>query len=304
MKKPVKDVAASNRQWLQNVGRKTNRPFQEVLEYFAMERFLYRLASSKHASQFVLKGALMFRAWNAPVSRPTRDIDLLGRMDSKVTAIVPVFKAVCNQTVELDGLIFHADSVAGQAIKEDADYAGVRVTFRATLQNSRIAMQIDIGFGDVLTPAAVATDYPTILDLPAPRLKGYCRETVVAEKFEAMVKLGLANSRMKDFYDIWLLSQQFDFDGSVLSNAITRTFTHRKTQILAAPTALTPVFADDVQKQTQRRAFLRKTRLTDAPSALLDVIAVLASFLLPIAQAIVNGHHFNQTWKALGPWQK
>src|SRR5262249_24420094 len=147
--------------------------------------------------------------------------------------------------------------------------------------------QIDIGFGDVLTPAAVVTEYPTILDLPAPRLNGYCRETVIPEKFEAMVKLGLANSRMKDFYDIWLLSQQFDFEGSVLSNAVTRTFAHRKTQILAAPTALTAVFAGDVQKQTQWRAFLRKTRLNDAPSALPDVIAVLASFLIPMAQAIV-----------------
>jgi hypothetical protein len=303
MKKPVKDVAASIRQRLQNVAKKTNRPFQEVLEYYAMERLLYRLASSKHASRFVLKGALMFRAWDAPASRPTRDIDLLGRMDSKVTAVVPVFKDVCNQRVEPDGLIFHADSVAGQSIKEDADYSGVRVTFRATLQNSRIAMQIDIGFGDVLTPAAVATDYPTILDLPAPRLNGYCRETVVAEKFEAMVKLGLVNSRMKDFYDIWLLSQQFDFDGSILSNAITRTFAHRKTQILAAPTALTPTFADDAQKRTQWRAFLRKSRLTDAPAALPDVIVVLASFLLPMAQAIVDGQAFNRTWQALGPWK-
>ena len=302
MKKPVKDVAASVRQRLQNVAKKTNRPFQEVLEYFAMERFLYRLASSKHASRFVLKGALMFRVWNAPASRPTRDIDLLGRMDSKVTAVVPVFKDMCNQPVEPDGLIFHADSVAGQAIKEDADYAGVRITFHATLQNSRIAMQIDVGFGDVQTPAAVATEYPTILDLPAPRLNGYSRETVVAEKFEAMVKLGLVNSRMKDFYDLCLLSQQYDFDGSLLAHAITRTFAHRKTQILAAPTALTPVFADDAQKQTQWRAFLRKTRLTNAPAALPDVIVVLVSFLLPIATAIVKGQAFNQTWKAPGPW--
>jgi hypothetical protein len=163
MKKPVKDVAASVRQRLQNVAKKTNRPFQEVLDYFAMERVLYRLANSKHASRFVLKGALMFRVWNSPASRPTRDIDLLGRMDSKVTAVVPVFKDVCNQPVEPDGLIFHADSVAGQAIKEDGDYAGVRVTFRATLQNSRIAMQIDVGFGDVLTPAGIAADNQTNL---------------------------------------------------------------------------------------------------------------------------------------------
>ena len=156
---------------------------------------------------------------------------------------------------------------------------------------------------DVLTPAPVAMEYPTILDLPAPRLNGYSRETVVAEKFETMVKLGLVNSRMKDFYDIWLLSQQFDFEGSVLSNAITRTFVHRKTQMLAAPTALAPVFGDDGQKQTQWRAFLRKTQLTDAPAALPDVIGVLALFLLPMAQTIVDGRAFNHTWKERGPWK-
>jgi hypothetical protein len=130
----------------------------------------------------------MLRAWNAPASRPTKDIDLLGRMENTVDAVVPVFRDVCGQEVEPDGLVFHAETVTGTAIKEDADYAGVRLTFLATLQNSRVAMQVDVGFGDVVTPAAAATDYPTILDFPAPRLKGYSRETAVAEKFEAMVK--------------------------------------------------------------------------------------------------------------------
>lgn len=304
MKKKVKDVAASIRQRLQNAAKKAHRPFQEVLEYFAMERFLYRLSCSPHAGRFVLKGALMFRVWNAPASRPTRDIDLLGRMESTVAAVVPVFKDVCNQAVEPDGLIFHADSVAGQAIKEDADYAGVRVTFRATLQNSRIAMQIDVGFGDVLTPAAVATEYPTILELPAPKLNGYNRETVVAEKFEAMVKLGLVNSRMKDFFDLWLLARQFDFDGSLLSKAITRTFTHRKTSISSSPVALTPGFAGDADKRKQWRAFVRKSKLDDAPADLDDVIQVLGPFLLPVAAAIVAGHAFDQAWQAPGPWKK
>lgn len=304
MKKQVKDVAASIRQRLQNVAKKAKRPFQEVLEYFAMERLLYRLARSQHASRFVLKGALMFRAWNAPASRPTRDIDLLGRMDSTVSAIVPVFQDVCNEPVESDGLVFHADTVTGQAIKEDADYAGVRVTFRATLQNSRIAMQIDLGFGDVLTPAAVAIDYPTILELPAPRLNGYSRETVIAEKFEAMVKLGVVNSRMKDFYDIWLLAQHFDFDGPLLSTAITRTFANRKTSITPSPFALTPAFPADADKQKQWRAFVRKSGLGEAPAALQEVVDVLASFLLPIAVVIVDGRSFNQAWQAPGPWKK
>jgi hypothetical protein len=302
VKKQVKDIAASIRKQLQNVAKKTNRPFQEVLEYFAMERFLFRLSRSPHASRFVLKGALMFRTWNAPASRPTRDIDLLGRMDNSLAAVVPVFQDVCNQQVEPDGMVFHADTVTGQAIKEDADYAGVRVTFRATLQNSRIAMQIDIGFGDVLTPAAVASEYPTILELPAPTLNGYPRETVIAEKFEAMVKLGLVNSRMKDFYDIWLLARQFDFDGMLLSTAITRTFANRKTAIAPSPFALTPAFPADADKQKQWRAFLRKSGLNDAPGELQEVVDVLGPFLLPLVVAIVDGQKFNQAWQAPGPW--
>ncbi len=304
MKKEVKDIAASVRKRLQNVAKKMNRPFQEVLEYFAMERFLYRLSRSQHAGRFVLKGALMFRVWNAPASRPTRDIDLLGHMDNAVAAVVPVFQDVCNQSVEADGMVFHADTVTGQAIKEDADYSGVRVTFHATLQNSRIAMQIDVGFGDVLTPAAVTSEFPTILELPAPRLNGYSRETVIAEKFEAMVKLGLVNSRMKDFYDIWLLARQFDFDGPLLSTAITRTFANRKTVITPSPFALTPAFPADANKQKQWRAFVRKTGLHAAPGELQEVVDLLGAFLLPVARAIVDGQAFDQAWQASGPWKK
>jgi hypothetical protein len=302
--KPIKDVAASVRQQLQNIAKKTNRPFQEVLEYYAMERLLYRLSRSQYAGWFVLKGALMFRAWNTPVSRPTRDIDLLGRMDNRVGAVVPVFQAVCGQPVEPDGLVFHVDTVVGQAIKEDADYAGVRVTFLATLQNSRMAMQIDVGFGDVVTPAPSATDYPTILDLPAPRLNGYTRETVIAEKFEAMVKLGLVNSRMKDFYDIWILSRQFDFDGLMLATAVTQTFANRKTSLVPSPLALTPAFAADAGKRTQWRGFLRKSRLDDVPAEIQEVVDTLAAFLLPVAEAVLGRQAFNHSWQAPGPWKE
>lgn len=303
MKKPVKFVAASVRQRLQNVAKQLNRPFQEMLEYFAMERLLYRLAKSPHANRFVLKGALMFRVWRAPASRPTKDIDLLGRMASDVEAVGSVFKDVCTQAVEADGLVFHADSVAGQQIKEGADYTGVRITLLATLQNARIAMQVDVGFGDVLTPAAVPTEYPTILDMPAPRLNGYSKETVIAEKFEAMAKLGIVNSRMKDFYDVWLLAQRFDFDGPLLARAITRTFSHRHTPIVPAPIALTAAFAADTGKQTQWRAFVRKTKLVDVPAELLAVVAALGQFLLPIAEAIVEGRPYEQAWQAPGPWK-
>jgi hypothetical protein len=146
-KGPIRDVAASVRQRLLNLARATNRPFQELFQYFAMERFLYRLSLSPHASRFILKGALMFTVWRAPASRPTKDIDLLGHMANTLDAVVPAIRDVCNQAVEPDGLDFHADSVAGTIIKEEADYSGIRVTFRVTLQNARVAMQIDVGFG-------------------------------------------------------------------------------------------------------------------------------------------------------------
>jgi hypothetical protein len=219
-KRPIKDVAASIRQRLLNNAQTTGRPFQEVLQYFAMERFLYRLAQSSHADKFVLKGALMFTAWGAPFSRPTKDIDLLARLGNNVDAILAVVRDICRLPVEPDGLAFDAESLQGKIIKEDADYEGIRVTFLARLQNATVHMQLDLGFGDVLTPAAALAEYPTLLDLPPPKLWGYSRETLVAEKFEAMVKLGQLNSRMKDFFDIWLLSRQFNFDGGMLARPL------------------------------------------------------------------------------------
>lgn len=299
----ITNVAASVRQRLTNVARSTSRPFQEVFQYFAMERFLYRLSQSSHADRFVLKGALMFNAWRAPTSRPTKDIDLLGHMENGVDALAEVMRDVCRQSVADDGLTFDPDSVQGMLIKEDADYEGVRVTFRGNLENSRIPMQIDIGFGDVMFPGPENTDYPTILEYPPPRLRGYSRETAVAEKFEAMVKLGLLNSRMKDFFDIWLLSRQFDFDGAKLGTSIERTFSHRGTAIVAQPTALTTAFSEDAAKVAQWTAFVRKSRLSDAPQDLAIVVSAIAAFLGPPASAIAAGQAFTDSWSAPGGWR-
>jgi len=188
------------RQRLLNKARETGRPFNELLQYFAMERFLYRLSKSAHADKFVLKGALMFVAWQAPVTRPTMDIDLLGITENSVVAIVAIAREICSWEVEADGLVFESDSVGGERIVEDADYGGVRIRFRGTLGTARVTMQLDIGFGDVVVPKPEMADYPTILNLPIPRLRGYSRESAVAEKFEAMVKLGALNSRVKDFF--------------------------------------------------------------------------------------------------------
>lgn len=301
--KPKKDLAASIRQRLSNKAQASGRPFQEVFEYFAMERFLYRLSQSRHAGKFVLKGALMFTAWQAASARSTRDIDFLARMANDQEEIAAVIREISTLELEPDGMRFDAESVRTGVIKEDADYEGVRVTFMAYLQNMKFAMQIDIGFGDVTFPAPQMTDYPTLLDLPAPRLNGYGRETVVAEKFEAMATLGLVNSRMKDYFDLWLLSRQFDFEGPTLKTAIEKTFLNRGTAVLPEPTALTSAFGSDGTKVMQWNAFIRKARLTQAPNDLLDVVQTLGVFLLPIAEALSQNTSFNFDWKAPGPWK-
>ncbi|MFH2202167.1 MAG: nucleotidyl transferase AbiEii/AbiGii toxin family protein [Elusimicrobiota bacterium] len=302
MNKPIKNVAASARQRLLNLARESSRPFDELLQYFAMERFLYRLSRSKYKDKVVLKGALMFVVWKAPRSRATRDIDLLGRTNNTVENLVTMVKEVCAIEVEADGMSFLEGSVKGKRIKEDADYEGVRVTFTGKLGQAKAAMQIDFGFGDTVSPKPREIDYPTFLDMPAPKLRGYPRETVIAEKFEAMTQLGLLNSRMKDFYDIWLLSEQFNFDGKILGEAIKKTFANRKTKLEAHPVALTDEFTSDAGKIVQWRAFIRRTKIDTAPKELKEVVGALRRFLPPIATAVLKGKVDGMKWNAPGPW--
>lgn len=246
----------------------------------------------------------MFTAWQAPVSRPTMDIDLLGLTNNSIDAMVAVTKAICTQVVEPDGLTFEPESMEGERIVEDADYAGVRVRFRGSLGTARITMQLDIGFGDAVVPQPVTIEYPTILPLPAPRLRGYSRESAIAEKFEAMVKLGILNSRMKDFFDVWLLARQFDFEGPTLATAIAQTFSMRRTVIPAEPIALTNAFTADTGKQSQWQGFIRRSRLQHTPDSLADVVTTLAVFLGPIAKALASGKVFEHVWQAPGPWRR
>lgn len=292
----IKNLAASVHTRLAERARKDGRPFQELLEYFGMERFLYRLSTSPHADRFVLKGALMLRVWHAPAARPTRDIDLLGRMDNSPENLARVVAEVCENKVEPDGLVFKAATVKAARIKENADYEGVRVRFEGLLGKAKIPMQIDVGFGDVVVPAAKTIGYPTLLEFPAPTMKGYPRETVVAEKFEAMVKLGTLNSRMKDFFDIWLMARQFDFDGALLARAVTSTFRNRKTAIDAAPVALTPAFTESPTVEAQWQAFVRRGKFTLAPKRFGDVASALTEFLLPLAAGCITGK-FERTWE-------
>jgi predicted nucleotidyltransferase component of viral defense system len=284
--RPHKDITASIHQRLLNHARETGRPFNELLQYFAMERFLYRFSKSRYADIFVLKGALMLTVWEAPLSRPTMDIDFLDQIDNSIEAIVAVIKDICRQMVEPDGITFDLAGIEGKRITEDANYEGVRVRFRGSLGTAHLTMQLDIGFGDVVIPSPTSFEYPTILDLPAPKLRGYSKESTIAEKFEAMVKLGALNSRMKDFFDIWLLSRQFDFEGQRLATATEKTFSTRGTDIQSEPIALTNSFAEDPVKVAQWRGFIRKNRLTNVSQDFGEVIEFIAVFLGPVAKTL------------------
>ena len=278
----VKNMGASVRQRLLNYAKANSRPFAEVLQYYAMERFLYRLSMSPHVEAFTLKGALLLTAWQAPISRPTMDIDLLGRTDNAVEAIVALMREVSQAEVTDDGIVFDPSSFAGEVIREDADYAGVRTTFVGRVDSARVHMQIDIGFGDVMTPGPETLTYPTILDFPAPTLSGYSRETVVAEKLQALVQLRMLNTRMKDYFDLWLLTRQPELSREVLVEAIKRTFANRGMELDLEPVGLSSAFGNDPAKQMQWSAFVKRARLTEAPAKLSEVVEELRLFFTPI----------------------
>ena len=278
----VKNMGASVRQRLLNHAKASGRPFAEVLQYYAMERFLYRLSMSPHVETFTLKGALLLTAWQAPISRPTMDIDLLGRTDNAVDTIVTLMGEISQQAVSDDGISFDPASFAGEAIREDADYAGVRIAFIGRVDSARVHMQIDIGFGDVMTPGPETLTYPTILDFPAPTLSGYSRETVVAEKLQALVQLRMLNTRMKDYFDLWLLTRQPELNKQVPGTAINRTFANRGMVTDTAPIGLSAAFGGDASKQTQWSAFLKRAKLTVAPGSLSEVVKELHEFFAAI----------------------
>ena len=299
--KTVKNKAASIRQLLYNRAQAEKRPFDELLQYYAMERFLYRLSRSPHADKFVLKGALMLRVWESPELRPTRDIDMLGRTSNLESDVVGQVKDIIAVKVEDDGLVFDADSIEVEQITEDADYTGIRVVFRGRLGTARIHMQFDAGFGDIVYPKPEIMCYPTIFDSPAPSLLCYSRESAIAEKLEAMVKLGELNSRMKDFFDIWLMSRQSYFVGEDLAEAIRLTFEQRGTAIPEKIPAFNISFAED--KQQQWDSFRKKLQQDHIPASFDEIISALGEFATPIVSAICSGSRIPSHWKAPGGWK-
>jgi len=247
----------------------------------------------------------MFTYWGAPIYRPTADIDLLGRVDSEVETFVSIVREVCEQEVMPDGMVFHPNSATGERIIEGAVYQGVRISVRGTLGNARITIttQIDVGFGDAVIPSSEQIVYPTILDFPAPTLVGYSPESTIAEKFATMMRLGLLNSRMKDYFDIWLLSRRFPFDGKVLAPAIKECCLRRGISLDADPVALSSDFAEDPNKKLQWKAFVRKGRLVGVNEDLGVIISAAGAFLGPILRALAEGRAFEGTWQIAGPWR-
>lgn len=303
MKKPA-NISASVKSRLLNIAKMDNRPYNEVLQYFAIERFLYRLYISPHANKFILKGALILQFWGGNIIRSTKDIDFLGQTENSLTNLKEIFEDCFTVDVPEDGIRYSLDSLEMEEITVNAEYKGIRAHFLAFIEKTRISLQVDVGFGDMVIPGAQMQEYPTLLDFEPPRLLTYTPESTIAEKFQAIVVLDMANSRMKDFYDIWLLSQNMDFEGPLLKKAIKATFEKRGTPFFnKPPIGLTEKSYDNPTKNTQWKAFFKRSGIKWDPPSLKTVIMTLEALLMPPMKALYNETDFNKIWRAGRNWE-
>lgn len=288
-----KRVAKSVHQRLLNKAREEGRPFNELLQYYAMEKFLLRVSKSNYTEEFVLKGALMLRAVGIGESRPTRDIDLHSDHGKEIEELEKMISDCCRIEVEEDGLLFDPESVEGEDIRDQQAYQGVRLKVRGSFGTAKILIQIDIGFGDAIVPGPLWIEYPVILEGERPKLKGYTLESAIAEKFEAMVSLDMANSRMKDFYDIYSLITHRTFDKGNIQQAIEETFKRRKTRLPdEKPVAFTETFFADEDKLKQWNAFKEKLPEKDGSLKFKTVVKEIDRFIWPIVKQIINKYGF------------
>jgi hypothetical protein len=302
--KPPKNLAASIRAKLLELAREQKEDFQFVLGRWVAERFVFRLGKSDQREAFVLKGATLFLIWQGKLPRPTRDIDLLGYGSAQIRSVTESIRAVCSMEAA-DGILFDLAAVTGEEIREDAEYDGVRVRVPATLDGAKTQLQIDIGFGDAVDPAPEEKDFPVMLKMESPRLKTYPAEVVIAEKLQAMIHLGIANSRMKDFFDIWMLSREQTFVMSRMRRAVAATFARRKTEIRSErPTALTDAFLKEKGKAEQWKAFLNRMQLAKDLADLDEVGNAIADFALPVFEAARAKTPAEMDWPPKGPWKK
>lgn len=306
MSDALKNVAASVKQRLINHGKLHSIEFQRVLVLYGTERLLYRLSVSPFAEHFILKGASLFSLWLDELHRRTRDVDLLGRDEPDIERFAAMFKVICEFQVVEDGLRFDAETVKAKPIREENEFGGIRVTLVAFLDQARIPLQVDIGFGDATVPAPVKVVFPTLLaDFAAPQLLAYQKETTIAEKLHALVVLARGNSRMKDFFDLYVLAQEFSFTMATLSAAVRDAFARRSTALpVTVPDGLTQDFAQDPAKQTQWKAFLKQNVSPPRDAlALPDVITGINAFLLPVLDAARGDSDASATWAPGGPWK-
>lgn len=299
--KETKNVVASVLARLRNSAKSSGAPFQQVLQQYAIERFLYRISKSKHAQSVVLKGALLLKTIGIPHARPTIDIDMLRTGKADQATLAALIRDCATLEVEADGLTFLADSVVAEEITKDSEYQGTRILMDARMENVRLRVQVDFGVGDVMVPGPRMIEYPLFLDGDAIKLLAYPVESTIAEKLQAMVALGSANSRMKDFYDVWTCSNHLDFNGNTLREAISATFRNRETPMPAEePEAFTADFVDE--HRVQWNAFVKKMGEDDLVDALGKVVAHLKDFAMPVLRAISHGERLQGQWKAGGGW--
>ena len=299
-----KNIPASVRGKLLNWAKANHTDFNLVLQRYAAERFLYRLSVSNQVDRFTLKGAALFLVWAGDDFRATRDVDLLATGAEDQAAIRAAMAAICGIEDPSDGLDFDASSIRIDEIRQEQGYGGMRVKMEVRLGKARSPLQVDIGFGDVIHPDREEAEYPTLLDHAVPRIWTYPRETVIAEKFEAMVSLGVSNSRMKDFWDVAALAQEFEFDGETLRTAVDETFRRRGTPIgEAVPEALRPAFYQDERRAEMWRAFQRKSDLKlNLPGEFGALGEIIVKFLGPVRESIAHEEAVIRTWRNAGPW--
>lgn len=282
-----RNLAASIRDRLLNKARAEKLDYNLLLTRYALERMIYRMSISAERDRFLLKGALLFDLWFDVPHRPTHDADFLGFGSAEIPQVEAIFRDICRIEVD-DGIVFDPGSVKAAEIRKEANYAGIRVTLMGMLDKARCPVQADIGFGDAVVPGPDEVDYPVILDeMPVPHLRVYPRYTVVAEKLEALTSLGMLNSRMKDYFDLWVLARYSEFDRQILIRAVAATFNRRQTKIPdGVPIGLSDEFATDSLKEKQWNAFLRKNSI--APKPLSEVVTDLRDFLMPILATAVQ----------------
>jgi hypothetical protein len=298
------DLAASVRQRLKNIADATDRPFAEVLQWYAIERFLARFSRTAHRETYLLKGAALLRVWQEIPARPTMDVDL------GVRGVISEEEAKCviadslEVEIEPDGLHFDHDSIETAPIRVALDYPGVRIRCRGKLGTAKVALQIDIGFGDSVVPKPEPIEYPTLLEFPPPQVIAYRPETVIAEKLEAIVNLGLRTSRMKDYFDLWWLTGNRKFDGAVMAEALSSTFSRRKSSMPQdVPVGLSGLALESEDKKRQWRAFLRRMRHEQEGTSFQEVVEQIRTFATPIFFALSRGQSFSEKWLPGKGWR-